>query len=90
MPHGSRQATATLSTHRVHLFSARIDEAELARLVALRQRAHGDGGEERTWVEVTTFGSIRRSRSVDWTTLGMLAQVLLADAERGEPGQPLG
>lgn len=69
----------------MHLFSARIDEAELARLVALQQRAHGDGGgEERTWVEVTTFGSIRRSRSVDWTTLGMLAQVLLADAERGE------
>ncbi|WP_157436133.1 hypothetical protein [Actinospica robiniae] len=76
--HGSRQAVATLSIHQVHLFSARIDEAELAELVSLQQCAHGDGVEERTWVEVTTFGEILRSRSADWTTLGMLAQVLLA------------
>lgn len=88
--HGSRQAAATLSIHQVHLFSARIDDAELAELVRLQQYAHGDGVEERTWIEVTTFGDILRSRTVDWTTLGMLAQVLLADPseEPEEPGDP--
>jgi 8-oxo-dGTP pyrophosphatase MutT (NUDIX family) len=81
--HGSRQCAATLCAHHAHLFSAAITEDELDRLRARLGEAHGAGdGEERTWLEITTFGEIRRGRSVDWTTLGMLAQALLEDGER--------
>ena len=80
--HGSRQAAATLSTHHVHVFSAAISEHELAWLRAQHDKPRGDGGgDERTWVEVATFGEIRRKRLVDWTTLGMLAQCLLDGAD---------
>jgi ADP-ribose pyrophosphatase YjhB (NUDIX family) len=87
--HGSRQCAATLSAHHAHLFSAAITQDELDRLRARLGEAHGAGdsdgdgdGEERTWLEIATFGEIRRGRSVDWTTLGMLAQALLEDEER--------
>ena len=80
--HGSRQSAATLSTHHVHLFSAVITEDELAWLRARHDKPQGDGGgSERTWVEIATFGEIRRQRLVDWTTLGMVAQCLLEDAD---------
>ena len=79
---GSRQSAATLSTHHVHLFSAAISEDELAWLRAQHDKPRGDGGgDERTWVEVATFGEIRRDRLVDWTTLGMLAQCLLDEMD---------
>lgn len=79
--HGSRQSAATLSAHHVHLFSAQISEDELAFLRAQRDKPQGDGGDERTWVEIATFGEIRRERLVDWTTLGMIAQCLLGRAD---------
>lgn len=74
--HGSRQAVAAQSTHHVHLYSAQITAAELTRLRA-QTGAQGAGGSERTWIEVATFGEIRRDRLVDWATLGQLAQTLL-------------
>lgn len=75
--HGSRQSAATLSAHHVHLFSAEISEDELAWLRAQRDKPKSGGGDERTWVEIATFGEIRRGGLVDWTTLGMIAQCLL-------------
>ncbi len=77
--HGSRQVAATLSAHHTHLFSAPITEAELTQLRELQQTVHGDGPVEQTWIEIATFGEIRRERLVDWSTLGMLAQALLDD-----------
>jgi 8-oxo-dGTP pyrophosphatase MutT (NUDIX family) len=74
--HGSRQAAATQSTHHVHLYSAEISDAELA-ILRGQTEAHGIGGTERTWVEVSTFGTLRRGSQVDWSTLGMLSQALL-------------
>jgi hypothetical protein len=41
---------------------------------------HGDpvsGGEERTTVEIHTLGELLSGDLVDWTTVGILAQVLL-------------
>ncbi|MFG2085993.1 nucleoside 2-deoxyribosyltransferase domain-containing protein [Spirillospora sp. NPDC048824] len=73
--HGTRQVNATMSAHRAHLFSAEITGDESARL-------HGSGPHgvaadgERTYVEVTAFGRIRRERLVDWATLGMITEVL--------------
>ena len=37
----------------------------------------GVGETERTWIEITTFGELRKNRLVDWATLGMIAEVLL-------------
>lgn len=80
--HGSRQVAATLSAHHAHLYSAAITEAELAWLRSQCDVAHGDGyGQERTWIEITTYGEMRRGRSVDWATLGMLTQALLEARE---------
>jgi hypothetical protein len=73
--HGSLQAAATLSAHRVHLFSAEITAAELDQLRA--SGPHGvvaDG--ERTHVEIRTYGQIRSDGLVDWATLGLLAEAL--------------
>lgn len=75
--HGSRQLAATVSAHHCHLFSAELTEAELERLRAARHRPYGIVGDtERTWIEIATFGQIRAARLVDWSTLGMIAQVL--------------
>jgi len=76
-PHGSRQVAGTMSAHHAHLFSAEITDEELARLRAARNRPYGVQAEdERTWVEIATYGEIRRASLVDWATLGMLATVL--------------
>lgn len=85
--YGSRQVAASQSTHHVHLFAARITEVEIAALRAETEphgleragSVDGVGSSERTWVEVTTFGAIVRERSVDWSVLGMIAQVLMDD-----------
>jgi ADP-ribose pyrophosphatase YjhB (NUDIX family) len=74
--HGSRQVNATLSAHRAHLFSAEITAAEAARLRGSGPHGVSAAG-ERTYVEVTAFGRIRRERRVDAANLGMIAEVLL-------------
>ena len=78
--HGDRQLAATMSAHHAYLFAAEITDGELARLHATRSTPHGVGDTERTWIEITTFGEIRRSRLVDWATLGMIAEILLGQA----------
>ncbi|TDB93833.1 nucleoside 2-deoxyribosyltransferase domain-containing protein [Actinomadura sp. 7K534] len=77
--HGTRQVNATMSAHRAHLFSVEVTEEELAQLRG--SGPHGVAAEgERTYVEVTPFGRIRRERLVDWATLGMIAEALLEPA----------
>lgn len=67
---------ATLSAHRAHLFSAEVTADELERLrVSGPHGVAADG--ERTYVEVTTFGRLRREPPVDWANLGMITEVLL-------------
>ncbi len=74
--HGARQVNATLSAHRAHLFSAEVTADELERLRA--SGPHGVAADgERTYVEVTTFGRLRREPPVDWANLGMITEVLL-------------
>ena len=74
---GSRQVAGTMSAHHAHLFAAEITDDELTDLYAAQGTPHGAGDTERTWVEISTFGDIRRNRLVDWATLGMIAEVLL-------------
>ncbi|MFB9659949.1 nucleoside 2-deoxyribosyltransferase domain-containing protein [Glycomyces mayteni] len=83
-PVGVRQVAATVSAHRAHLFAAEITEAELEWFRAQRDVPHGDGGTERTWIELASYGEIRRRALVDWATLGMIAQALhVSETEAG-------
>ncbi|GHJ48433.1 hypothetical protein Cs7R123_57750 [Catellatospora sp. TT07R-123] len=74
--HGARQVAATLSAHRLHLFSLELTEAELTAL-ADGPREHGvtaDG--EHTTVEITTYGALFDTADVDWSTLALVAAAL--------------
>jgi ADP-ribose pyrophosphatase YjhB (NUDIX family) len=75
--HGSRQVAATVSGHHAHLFTAEITSAELARLRASSATPRGSTYSEQTWPEIMTFAQIRRSRLVDWATLGMIAEAII-------------
>jgi 8-oxo-dGTP pyrophosphatase MutT (NUDIX family) len=88
-PIGSRQVAATVAAHRAHLFAAEITDAELGWLRDRQGVPHGEGDSERTWIEIATYGEIRRRSLVDWATLGMIAQVLDGPAERRQ-SQTLG
>jgi hypothetical protein len=75
--HEARQMVATLSAHKAHLFSVEITDDELTLLREQAGVAYGVLEDtERTYVEVTTLGEIRRSENVDWSMLGMILQVL--------------
>lgn len=77
--HEARQVNATMSTHLAHLFSAELTDSELARLRAYVNEAHGVAEDtERTFVQITTLGELRTVDVVDWATIGMVVQVLLA------------
>ncbi|QKW35445.1 NUDIX hydrolase [Actinomadura sp. NAK00032] len=74
--HGARQVNATLSAHRAHLFSAEVTADELERL--RESGPHGIAADgERTYVEVATYGRLRREPPVDWANLGMITEALL-------------
>jgi 8-oxo-dGTP pyrophosphatase MutT (NUDIX family) len=76
--HGSRQLVATMSAHHAHLFSAELTRGELARARLAARGTFGEPGTtERTYVEVTTVGEIRGASTVDWSTLGMLLDILI-------------
>jgi 8-oxo-dGTP pyrophosphatase MutT (NUDIX family) len=74
-PSQVRQSVATLSAHRVHVFSVELTDEEIA-------QARGNPGpygvledSERTFVEVRTYEEILADGLVDWTTLGVLSVV---------------
>lgn len=73
--HAVRQLAATLSGHRAWLYSAELTDEEMESLRG-DASAHGAGEEERTFVEVTTYGDLLGDDRVDWSTLGMVAQAL--------------
>lgn len=75
--YGSRQLAATVSAHHAHLFAAEITDEELAQLRTAQEEMHGSDDIEQTWTEITTFGDLRRNSIVDWTTLGMISEIIL-------------
>ncbi|WP_436775735.1 NUDIX hydrolase [Yinghuangia sp. YIM S09857] len=84
--HGVRQVAASSSAHRAWLYSAELTEEEMELLRAEAHIVvHGSGAEERTYVEVTTYGELLGSGGADWVTTGMVAQVL---ADLGDPAAP--
>lgn len=76
--HQVRQAVATLSAHRVHVFSVELTEDEIGQVRA-DGTPHGIAADsERTYADVYTFGQILDDGLADWTTVGVLTAVLTA------------
>lgn len=77
--HPERQEVSTLSSHRAHLFSARLTLSEMDDIAALVGTVRGrEGDSERTYLDVATVGELLGDPSVDWSTLGMVLSVLAA------------
>lgn len=74
--HAVRQPAATISAHRLHVFSVELTDDQLAQLEN-STGTYGNADEtERTCPEVTTVGQLLDNPDIDWTTLGAVFQVL--------------
>lgn len=75
--HEARQLAGTFSTHKAHLFSAELDEEEIKWFRSQEGIVHGNVEDsERTFIEVHSVQDLIDSNLTDWSTLGMLLQVL--------------
>jgi 8-oxo-dGTP pyrophosphatase MutT (NUDIX family) len=74
--HGSRQPNATVTAHQQHVHSVALTHDEMATIRA-DHAAYGVADDsERTYPEVWTMEQLLSGDLVDWTTLGILSQVL--------------
>lgn len=74
---GARQLAGTLSSHKGYLYSVELDDEEMDWLKAQRDVVHGADNDERTYIEVYTLDDLFGGQLTDWTTLGMIASVVL-------------
>ncbi len=75
-----RQAIATLSAHRVHVFTVELTADEIA---SARENPgpHGIAEDsERTFVEIRSYSDILGEQLVDWVTVGVLAAAFTGPA----------
>jgi ADP-ribose pyrophosphatase YjhB (NUDIX family) len=73
-----RQVVATLSAHRVHVFTVELTDDEISQI---RQNPGPHGvleDSERTFAEVRTYGEILDHGYADWVTVGVLAKIFTA------------
>lgn len=74
---GARRLVGTLSSHKAHLYSAEITDKELEWFLSQDGIVHGkEEDTERTFIEVHSVKELIENNLVDWTTLGMILQVL--------------
>jgi ADP-ribose pyrophosphatase YjhB (NUDIX family) len=73
-----RQSMATLSAHRMHVFSVELTTEEIARARENPGPYGLDEDSERTFVEVLTYAEILTNGQADWATLGVLSAVFTA------------
>lgn len=75
--HPARQLAGTLSSHKAHLFSAELTSKEVEWFESQAGTVHGkEEDTERCFIEVHTVQNLIDNDLVDWTTLGMILQVL--------------
>ncbi len=75
---GSRQLTATLSTHQAHVWAVELSEEEMEFMKGQKGVAHGVVSEtERTYVEVQTLRNICNAPDVDFSMLGMIFDAIV-------------
>lgn len=81
--HQARQSAATMSSHRIHVFTIELSREEMDRACG-DDRPHGVAADtERTYVEVHRFEDLLQNPLVDWTTLGAASAVLLGSSTLG-------
>ena len=73
--HGARRCAGTFNTHAGHLFSLELTADELEQLRGDHD-VHGVDDSERTTVVVVALDELVDLAAVDWTTIGMVRQVL--------------
>lgn len=75
--HTARQMAGTFSAHKAHLFSAELTEKELDWFRSQDGIVHGNVEDsERTFIEVHSIKNLLENNLTDWSTLGMILQVL--------------
>ncbi|WP_436496495.1 hypothetical protein [Actinokineospora sp. HUAS TT18] len=72
--HHARQLAGTFSTHRQHVFSVELTDAEITQLSPSARTSPGDS--ERTYPEIWQLKDLIKDDKADWTTLGALMEVL--------------
>jgi ADP-ribose pyrophosphatase YjhB (NUDIX family) len=70
-----RQVIATLSAHRLHVFTVELTEDEIDQVRANPGPYGVLEDSERTFVEVRTYGEILDHGYADWATVGVLSKV---------------
>jgi len=77
--HLSRQLAGTLSAHQAHLYSVELNDQELEWFCSQKDLVHGNQDEsERTFIEVYSIEELLNNPLTDWTTLGMLMEVVFS------------
>jgi hypothetical protein len=78
--HGARQLMGTLSAHKSHLYSAKLDAEELKWFKSQDGIVHGNiAVTERTFIEVYSLNDLINNQLVDWGTLGMILSVITSE-----------
>jgi 8-oxo-dGTP pyrophosphatase MutT (NUDIX family) len=73
----ARQLSGTLSSHQAHLFKAELTEKEIEWFKSQDGIVHGNVEDtERTFIEVVSIDNLIHSKTVDWSTLGMILATL--------------
>jgi 8-oxo-dGTP pyrophosphatase MutT (NUDIX family) len=75
--HHARQLVGTLSSHKANLYSAELSAKELEWFLSQDGIVHGNVEDsERTFIEVYSVADLLDRNLTDWSTLGMILQVL--------------
>jgi len=72
----SRQSTATILSHKIHLYAVEMTKEEFAQAQANEGKRFGEHDSERTYPELRTLAQIRASSDIDWSHIGMIFSVL--------------
>ncbi len=75
--HGARQLMGTFSSHKSHLYSAKLDSNELKWFESQKGIVHGNIEDtEQTFIEVYSVQELLDNQLVDWSTVGMILSVI--------------
>lgn len=75
--YSARQLVGTLSSHKANLYSVKLTSEEIDWFNAQSGIVHGkEEDTERTFIEVYSVQELINNKLTDWTTLGMILQVL--------------
>lgn len=77
----SRQLNSTLCAHKAHLFAVALTDHDLDKCYSLQHETHGvTEDSEKTYIEIKTLEEIMEESLLDWSMIGMIAQVIVGKA----------